>query len=379
MTRGLERAIVCAALALAAVCLGARPALAQKQMEGGWCGAHGNFTRGYDCPRCSSGGGGTTRSPGGYTGPSFAELEAQRRAREQELARAKAEAERVRLRKEIADLDAALKVAREAAKRVRTDEEAARRAQRERGRAQALAEEVLRGVFDGGGRGPGPLEQDPLFSRGSQGSAPVHSRSKGILAGGTRPLEFLGLPGTHPAAPAAGPAMDRPARLAAIQALAKELGWSPEERTRLRTALQALALDGDLEATSQQIRAAWTAVHDPARQALATPGPVGAGTQTVHEDCTIFALANAAETSSWRRSDRPRTRARATRRSWPSSSSSCERGRWTRGAGCSPSSTTAAARGSTRCSPSATASAGTRWRSRPSCPHSRPRRGPGSC
>lgn len=302
MRWGVEGAVVRAGLALAAVCLSATGALAQKQMEGGWCGAHGSFTSGYDCPRCSSGGSpsGSGGGGGGYTGPSFEELEAQRRAREEALARAREEAERARLRKEIADLDAAMKTAREAARRVRADEEATRRARRERRRAQELADEVLKDVF-GAARDPGPSEEDPLFSKGTRDSAPVDSRSRGILAGSSKPLEFLGVPGgpaaRRPAPEAAPPAQDRAACLAAMSALAARLGWSREEQDRLRAALEGLVIEGRPKPTREQVEAAWAAVHDPARAALAAhfgPAPAGSGTQTRHSDCTIFALASAA-------------------------------------------------------------------------------------
>lgn len=55
-----------------------------KQMEGGWCGAHGNFTSGYNCPRCSSG---TTPTP--YQGPNLWNMMRESRAKNAEAARQK--------------------------------------------------------------------------------------------------------------------------------------------------------------------------------------------------------------------------------------------------------------------------------------------------
>lgn len=55
-----------------------QPAAAQVQMEGGWCGRHGNFTTGYDCPGCAAGDppGGQTDRP---TGPTQAQIDARER------------------------------------------------------------------------------------------------------------------------------------------------------------------------------------------------------------------------------------------------------------------------------------------------------------
>lgn len=86
-----------------------------------------------------------------------------------------------------------------------------------------------------------------------------------------------------------------------MNALAKHLGWDTEEQDRLDKALNALGADGD-PATSSQIVQAWDAVlargqnADIAKIAAqgAGPGLMGAGKQTQYEDCTIFALANAA-------------------------------------------------------------------------------------
>lgn len=87
-----------------------------------------------------------------------------------------------------------------------------------------------------------------------------------------------------------------------MNALARRLGWDAEELARLDKALNSLAADGDPNVTEEQIRNAW-------RNALARgsdstiarkaargdgPGLPGAGTQTVYQDCAIFALANAA-------------------------------------------------------------------------------------
>lgn len=89
--------------------------------------------------------------------------------------------------------------------------------------------------------------------------------------------------------------------IAAMNSLAKRLGWSAEELARLDKALNGLSIDGDAGATDIQIRSAWQAVlarndGEFARHAAAGAGPgyAGAGRQTQYEDCAIFALANAA-------------------------------------------------------------------------------------
>jgi len=86
-----------------------------------------------------------------------------------------------------------------------------------------------------------------------------------------------------------------------MNALARQLGWSSEEQARLDKALNDLASDGD-PATSDQIVQAWRAVltrgqkEDLARLAAQGDGQgfPGAGQQTRHQDCAVFALANAA-------------------------------------------------------------------------------------
>jgi hypothetical protein len=87
-----------------------------------------------------------------------------------------------------------------------------------------------------------------------------------------------------------------------MNALAARLGWSADERARLEIALNSLDFDGDPSVTSAQIIHSWQEVlargpgGDLARAASRGEGPgfPGAGTQTPYQDCTIFALANAA-------------------------------------------------------------------------------------
>src|SRR5262249_38015417 len=87
-----------------------------------------------------------------------------------------------------------------------------------------------------------------------------------------------------------------------INSLARRLGWSSDELARLNRALRQLRGDGDARATSADIVRVWQDIlsRDPdgeiARLAGEGHGPglPGAGRQTVNEDCTIFALANAA-------------------------------------------------------------------------------------
>jgi hypothetical protein len=86
-----------------------------------------------------------------------------------------------------------------------------------------------------------------------------------------------------------------------MNALANKLGWSQEKQARLHKALRELNFDGDPNVTGEQIRRAWQDVLDRnpdadlLREASQSSGLgfPGAGTQTVHNDCTIFALANA--------------------------------------------------------------------------------------
>lgn len=87
-----------------------------------------------------------------------------------------------------------------------------------------------------------------------------------------------------------------------INALAKRLGWSAKEQARLDLALNKLDFDGDPNVTRSQISGTWqdiiTRGQDPvlARKASQSGGLgfPGAGTQTVNNDCAVFALANAA-------------------------------------------------------------------------------------
>lgn len=86
-----------------------------------------------------------------------------------------------------------------------------------------------------------------------------------------------------------------------MDALANKLGWSQEKQARLHKALHELDFDGDPNVTGEQIRHAWQDVlnRNPDADLLREAsqggglGSLGAGTQTVHNDCTIFALANA--------------------------------------------------------------------------------------
>lgn len=78
--------------------------------------------------------------------------------------------------------------------------------------------------------------------------------------------------------------------------------WDPKEHKRLELALGSLKEEVDAKATPADIRRAWTDVKSRGqpealvRQAAQADGPnlYGAGEQTIHQDCTIFALAIAA-------------------------------------------------------------------------------------
>jgi hypothetical protein len=86
-----------------------------------------------------------------------------------------------------------------------------------------------------------------------------------------------------------------------LEALASKLGWSSEKQARLNTELHRLGTDGDPDATGGQVRSTWQDIlsrgedADLVREASQGGGLgfPGAGAQTTHEDCTIFALANA--------------------------------------------------------------------------------------
>jgi hypothetical protein len=86
-----------------------------------------------------------------------------------------------------------------------------------------------------------------------------------------------------------------------MDALAIKLGWSLEKQARLDTALRKLDFDGDPNVTGGQVRSTWQEIlnrgedADIVREASQGGGLgfPGAGAQTTHEDCTIFALANA--------------------------------------------------------------------------------------
>lgn len=87
----------------------------------------------------------------------------------------------------------------------------------------------------------------------------------------------------------------------AMMALAERLEWSADERSRLETALNMLGVDG-AEASVARINETWRDVlargedGSIARESSQGNGPgiPGAGRQARYQDCTVFALANAA-------------------------------------------------------------------------------------
>lgn len=82
--------------------------------------------------------------------------------------------------------------------------------------------------------------------------------------------------------------------------LARKFKWTEMEITRLDTALNKIAGDGDSTVTSSQVVSSWAAIHqrgeDPKLKIKANggkgPGLPGAGKQSTY-DCAVFALANA--------------------------------------------------------------------------------------
>ena len=87
----------------------------------------------------------------------------------------------------------------------------------------------------------------------------------------------------------------------AMNLLAAQYGWSAAKRAQLDEALRALAFDGDPNSTGKQIRQTWQNIlargqePDLVREASQGGGLgfPGAGTQTIYNDCAVFALANA--------------------------------------------------------------------------------------
>lgn len=77
--------------------------------------------------------------------------------------------------------------------------------------------------------------------------------------------------------------------------------WDKQKKERVAAALNDLGADGDLEVTTPMVQESWKHIlaRDPAKDLPAEaaqgegPGFPGAGTQS-HEDCAVFALANAA-------------------------------------------------------------------------------------
>lgn len=95
-------------------------------------------------------------------------------------------------------------------------------------------------------------------------------------------------------------ALDAIRIIVAMNALAKDLGWSVDEQLRLDSALNKLDFDGDTSVTSTTIVQTWQDIltrghgEDFKKEAAQGKGSglPGAGKQSF-EDCTLFALANA--------------------------------------------------------------------------------------
>lgn len=85
-----------------------------------------------------------------------------------------------------------------------------------------------------------------------------------------------------------------------MNALAKRLGWSEAEQSRLNLALNALDLGGDLP-TAAQIKGVWEEMLNRSRNGEFARGAAmaggaglpGAGLQAAYQDCAVFALASA--------------------------------------------------------------------------------------
>jgi hypothetical protein len=87
-----------------------------------------------------------------------------------------------------------------------------------------------------------------------------------------------------------------------MNALAKQLGWSVDKQVRLNKALNRLGFDSDPGLNGVQIRRTWQDILNRGQNANLLQessqggglGFPGAGKQTDNQDCTVFALANAA-------------------------------------------------------------------------------------
>lgn len=106
---------------------------------------------------------------------------------------------------------------------------------------------------------------------------------------------------TAPAAPAPRKLSEDERMIAQINEAAERLGWDRKQRDRLNKALEDLGMDGP-PYEPDRIRESWASITarssrpDTARVAAATgegPGLYGAGTQTGHNDCAVFAVASA--------------------------------------------------------------------------------------
>lgn len=177
-----------AILAFVCVLLPVLPAVAQGvQMEGGWCGKHGNFERGYTCPGCqreSAGGGGS--GGGGGNRISAEELARIRQQQAEAAERARLERERQRAEREKQNLEAGLDEARRRAPEAEREERQRKEAERRRRESVQFSDDILKELFgvregDSVTRKPGGLEfadNEGLFSRGDKDSAPVDASGK---------------------------------------------------------------------------------------------------------------------------------------------------------------------------------------------------------
>ena len=88
---------------------------------------------------------------------------------------------------------------------------------------------------------------------------------------------------------------------AGVKSFAAKLGWPPDKLREFQGKVDQLSWDGDPDVTDRVIAATWQTIdlqsNDAALQreagAAGNLGFPASGTQTVHEDCTIFALATA--------------------------------------------------------------------------------------
>lgn len=176
--------------------------------NGGWCSKHGSWTSGGSCPICQQD---AARASAAPAPPPLTPAEIAHRQQLQKEADERAEkaAAEARVAASKAANDASLEQGKRIANALLGDQ---RSPQPDRTQAgKALGDRLLEGLPNATGANTGldfATPGQPLFSRGSQDSAPVAPNKDFRLAGdANKPLEFIGVP----QAPVVTPPASRPA------------------------------------------------------------------------------------------------------------------------------------------------------------------------